>query len=198
VWYSTDWPGRHTPQWIQDTSCSYDIPRHYEWGGGGISPHILNLGTWMEVNDQLHAPGGDPVTSCVGGWMGSRGSLNAVEKGKHFPRAGNRTVIRLQSSLQFSYSSDWTIPVLSDRVHKSQPLALVLSQMNRLHIFLFILFMNNFIIPPSVRRSSKLSLRGFLPKLCMRFSSPINDIIIIIIIITQVYYLHILYLGGMQ
>jgi hypothetical protein len=50
----------------------------------GIAPLILNLVHQMEVNGELHAPvdllpkGKAPSSHCVGGWVGPRGSLDAV------------------------------------------------------------------------------------------------------------------------
>ena len=35
---------------------SYGTRKHMADGGGGISPLIFNLGTWMEMSDRLDAP----------------------------------------------------------------------------------------------------------------------------------------------
>jgi hypothetical protein len=52
----------------------------------GIASRILDLVHQMEVSGELYSPadlpteGKAPSTHCVGGWVGHRSSLDAVEK----------------------------------------------------------------------------------------------------------------------
>jgi hypothetical protein len=62
-------------------------------GSGGIAPPFSTSGHWMEVSDQLHAPTTLLLekisigTHWIGGWVGPRSGLGAVEKRKilHLP-----------------------------------------------------------------------------------------------------------------
>jgi hypothetical protein len=55
-----------------------------------MDPHFLDLGTkWRSVVSFMHrplySPGNDPGTHWIGGWMGPRAGLNAMEKRKIIP-----------------------------------------------------------------------------------------------------------------
>jgi hypothetical protein len=63
------------------------------WWSGGIAPQFLTStldgGEWSASLSGRFTPGDrDPGTYCIGGWMGPRSSLNAMEDTKLLPMPG--------------------------------------------------------------------------------------------------------------